>query len=88
MHLQYGNEAQVGAGVAAVVKSGVPRADLFIVTKLANDRHAPAQVRKLIACAEPTLMLPCSQCSSSSQSQRGLCRRAAVDAGRRRCGPL
>jgi len=33
----YGNEHEVGAGIAA---SGVPRADIFLTTKLDNHRHA------------------------------------------------
>jgi len=32
----YGNEGQVGDGIA---RSGVPREDIFVTTKLANDRH-------------------------------------------------
>ncbi|MFS0731422.1 aldo/keto reductase [Curtobacterium sp. 1P10AnD] len=34
----YGNEAEVGAAIAA---SGVPRADLFVMSKVWNDAHDP-----------------------------------------------
>lgn len=38
----YGNEAGVGAAIAA---SGIDRAELFLTSKLNNDQHAPADVR-------------------------------------------
>ncbi len=41
----YGNEQQVGAAVA---RSGIPRSELFITTKLWNDRHDGDQPRASI----------------------------------------
>jgi len=41
----YGNETEVGAGIAA---SGVPRSDIFVTSKLWNNKHHPDDV-------EPTL---------------------------------
>lgn len=38
----YGNEAEVGKAIRA---SGVPREEIYLTTKLANSRHAPAEVR-------------------------------------------
>jgi len=38
----YGNEAEVGA---AIRKSGVDRADVFVTTKLSNDAHRPDDAR-------------------------------------------
>jgi len=38
----YGNEKQVGEAVA---KSGIDRAEIFVTTKLNNNRHAPEAVR-------------------------------------------
>jgi alcohol dehydrogenase (NADP+) len=40
----YGNEAAVGQSLRAIVRGGVPRQDLWIVSKLWNDKHAPADV--------------------------------------------
>lgn len=40
----YGNEAVVGEGLAAFVSSG-KRDELFVVSKLWNDHHRPADVR-------------------------------------------
>lgn len=37
----YGNEAGVGAAIAA---SGIPRSDLYVTTKLSNAHHDPAAV--------------------------------------------
>ncbi|KAG7818652.1 hypothetical protein KL928_002520 [Ogataea angusta] len=37
----YGNEAEVGEGIS---KSGVPRQDIFVTTKLWNSHHAPEDV--------------------------------------------
>jgi len=39
----YGNEAEVGAAVAA---SGIPRDELYITTKLNNDNHLPDDARR------------------------------------------
>jgi len=41
----YGNEEGVGRAIAA---SGIPRDELFITTKLWNDRQAPAEAHKAI----------------------------------------
>lgn len=38
----YGNEAQIGEVLAEAQASGVDRADLFVVSKVWNDAHAPA----------------------------------------------
>ncbi|CAB3245867.1 unnamed protein product [Arctia plantaginis] len=41
----YGNEEEIGKGIADVIKQGlVKREDLFITTKLWNDKHARNQV--------------------------------------------
>ncbi|WDH78032.1 aldo/keto reductase [Microbacterium esteraromaticum] len=42
----YGNEAGVGAAIA---KSGIPRDELYVTTKLWNDRHDGDEPRKAIA---------------------------------------
>ena len=38
----YGNEKEVGEAIA---KSGLPRADVFVTTKLSNDAHLPDDAR-------------------------------------------
>jgi len=40
----YGNEAEIGSALADVTSSGIDRADLWITSKLWNDRHAEADV--------------------------------------------
>ncbi len=40
----YGNEAAIGAVLAELLCRGVPRGDLWITSKLWNDRHAEADV--------------------------------------------
>lgn len=40
----YGNEKEVGAAINAAIKSGVPRSELFILSKVWNDKHAPEDV--------------------------------------------
>jgi alcohol dehydrogenase (NADP+) len=40
----YGNEAQVGGSLAAIVAGGVPREELWVTSKLWNDKHSPADV--------------------------------------------
>ena len=42
----YGNEAEVGAAIAA---SGIPRDDLYITTKLNNGNHLPDDARRSFA---------------------------------------
>lgn len=42
----YGNEAEVGAAIAA---SPVPREELFVTTKLDNGNHAPDRARESFA---------------------------------------
>jgi 2,5-diketo-D-gluconate reductase A len=42
----YGNEAEVGAAVAA---AGIPRDDLWITTKLNNGFHRPDDARRAFA---------------------------------------
>ncbi len=40
----YGNEADVGRALAAVLAGGIPREALWVTSKLWNDRHAPGDV--------------------------------------------
>jgi diketogulonate reductase-like aldo/keto reductase len=40
----YGNEDRVGAALAAAFRSGVPREEVWIVSKLWNDKHAERDV--------------------------------------------
>jgi len=40
----YGNEDKIGAALEKVIKSGVRREDLFITSKVWNDKHAPADL--------------------------------------------
>ncbi len=40
----YGNEAAVGASLEAIVRSGVAREELWITSKVWNDKHAPNDV--------------------------------------------
>ena len=40
----YGNEAAIGHSLAQIIRGGVKRADLWITSKLWNDRHAEADV--------------------------------------------
>lgn len=40
----YGNEAQIGESLQAVMAGGVRREDLWVTSKLWNDKHAPADV--------------------------------------------
>jgi len=41
----YGNEAFVGRSLREIMARGVPREELFVTSKLWNDRHAPRDVR-------------------------------------------
>src|SRR6185369_15878561 len=43
----YGNEARIGHALA---ECGIPRAELFVTSKLWNDKHAPADV--LASCRQ------------------------------------
>jgi alcohol dehydrogenase (NADP+) len=40
----YGNEREIGAVLGEALDGGLPRSELFILSKLWNDRHAPEQV--------------------------------------------
>jgi diketogulonate reductase-like aldo/keto reductase len=40
----YGNEAQVGRSLAAIMAGGVRREEMWVTSKLWNDKHAPADV--------------------------------------------
>jgi diketogulonate reductase-like aldo/keto reductase len=40
----YGNEAQIGKSLQVIVDNGVPREDLWITSKLWNDKHAEEDV--------------------------------------------
>lgn len=48
----YGNEREVGAAINAAIADGVPRSELFILSKVWNDKHAPDDV---IAACKKTL---------------------------------
>lgn len=48
----YGNEAQVGAALAQAVTAGLPREDLFVMSKVWNDSHEPSHA---IASVERSL---------------------------------
>lgn len=41
----YGNEPEIGRALAHAMRGGVPRAELFVSSKLWNDKHAPERVR-------------------------------------------
>lgn len=47
----YGNEREIGAALEAVMKSGIRREDLWITSKIWNDRHddVPASCRQTLA---------------------------------------
>jgi len=40
----YGNEPEVGQGIAAALKAGIKREDIFITSKLWNTKHDPKDV--------------------------------------------
>ena len=40
----YGNEAEIGASIAEVLRSGIKRGDLWITSKLWNDKHGEDDV--------------------------------------------
>ncbi len=40
----YGNEAEVGASLEAVIESGIRREEIFVTSKLWNDKHADEDV--------------------------------------------
>jgi diketogulonate reductase-like aldo/keto reductase len=40
----YGNEKEVGASIRAAIEGGLPRGEMFILSKLWNDKHAPKDV--------------------------------------------
>lgn len=40
----YGNEKQIGQSLRAIMTTGIPRNELFITSKLWNDKHAEADV--------------------------------------------
>ena len=46
----YGNEKEIGAELARVLQEGLKREELFIVSKLWNDQHAPKDV--LLSCKQ------------------------------------
>ena len=46
----YGNEAEIGAVLREALDAGLPREELFIVGKLWNDKHAPADA--VAACKQ------------------------------------
>jgi alcohol dehydrogenase (NADP+) len=48
----YGNEAEIGGALAEVMAAGVKREELWITSKLWNDKHAPQDV---IASCEKSL---------------------------------
>ncbi len=40
----YGNEAEVGASLESIIAGGIPREELWVTSKLWNDRHSEADV--------------------------------------------
>jgi alcohol dehydrogenase (NADP+) len=40
----YGNEHLIGASLETIIAGGIPRGELWVTTKLWNDKHAPADV--------------------------------------------
>ncbi|MGZ6266832.1 MAG: aldo/keto reductase, partial [Candidatus Limnocylindrales bacterium] len=38
----YGNEHLIGASIEAIIAGGIAREELFVTSKLWNDKHAPA----------------------------------------------
>jgi 2,5-diketo-D-gluconate reductase A len=52
----YGNEAEVGAAIAA---TGIPRDDLYVTTKLNNGHHLPDDARRSFAESLEKLGLEC-----------------------------
>jgi alcohol dehydrogenase (NADP+) len=40
----YGNEHLIGASLEAIIAGGIPRDEMFVTSKLWNDKHAPADV--------------------------------------------
>jgi diketogulonate reductase-like aldo/keto reductase len=40
----YANEASIGASLETIIAGGVPRQELWVTSKLWNDKHAPADV--------------------------------------------
>lgn len=44
----YGNEPQVGQVLADALRGGLPRDELFVVSKVWNDAHAPADVARSV----------------------------------------
>ena len=44
----YGNEPQVGEVLGEALRSGLPREDLFVVSKVWNDSHSPADVARSV----------------------------------------
>jgi 2,5-diketo-D-gluconate reductase A len=55
----YGTERGVGR---AITESGIPRDELYITSKLANDNHAPDDVRRSVdeTLAKAWISLTCS----------------------------
>lgn len=51
----YGNEAQIGGALAFIQADGVAREDLWVTSKVWNDRHGPGQVA--MACEQSLLDL-------------------------------
>jgi diketogulonate reductase-like aldo/keto reductase len=46
----YGNEAQIGRSLRAILEGGVKRADLWVTSKLWNDKHGEADV--VLSCEQ------------------------------------
>ncbi len=40
----YGNESEIGRSLAAIIAGGIPREELWVTSKLWNDKHSPADV--------------------------------------------
>ena len=74
----YGNESAVGAALEAIVRGGVAREDLWVTSKVWNDKHAPddviASCRKSLSDLGST---PSTSTSSTGRSRTTI-RRAAT----------
>jgi alcohol dehydrogenase (NADP+) len=42
----YGNEREIGGALGTLIAGGLPRKDLWVTSKVWNDMHAPANVRR------------------------------------------
>ena len=66
----YGNEPQVGRSLRAILDGGVRREDLWITSKLWNDRHGDGQVAPPASVRSPTWGSTISTSTSSTGRSR------------------